>query len=388
LAGLFMSALLPGAAVAYAQANAPAKPKAAAPDVLVFANGDQLTGKFLRSAGGSAVFHSDMAGDVTVTWDKVKEIHSGTEFVVLEKGIHTARKTLPKNLPEGNLTVVNKQIELTSTNGVLLQPIPLENVNFVIDKPTFEKDLGRKPGFLQGWAGNATAGATVVEATQKTETFSGGIALVRTSPAVAWLDSVDRTLLDFTGSYGKITQPATTTEPGTEIKTAIYHADAERDEYFSPRFYGLGQVAFDHNFSQSLDLQQIYGGGIGWTIMKEAKQTLDLKATVQYERQSFIGATPGEDQNLIGSTFAANYMRKLGKTMVFTQQLAFIPAWNNTNAYSAGEINTLILPVYKRLSFSVGTIDSYLNDPPVTAPPTKRNSFQFTMGATYSFVSH
>jgi hypothetical protein len=37
-------------------------------------------------------------------------------------------------------------------------------------------------------------------------------------------------------------------------------------------------------------------------------------------------------------------------------------------------------------------MDSYLNDPPVqapplTQPPTKRNSFQFTMGLTYAFKS-
>jgi hypothetical protein len=144
-------------------------------------------------------------------------------------------------------------------------------------------------------------------------------------------------------------------------------------------------VAYDHNYSQSLDLQQIYGGGIGWTIVKKPKETLDLKATIQYERQSFLNATtPGSNQSLIGSTFAANYVRYLAKGLVFNQQLAYIPAWNNLHAYSVDETDTLILPVYKRLSLSVGTVDSYLNDPATTVPPTKRNSFQFTMGATYS----
>jgi hypothetical protein len=70
--------------------------------------------------------------------------------------------------------------------------------------------------------------------------------------------------------------------------------------------------------------------------------------------------------------------------MVFNQQLAYIPAWNDTHDYSYGENNTLVLPVYKRLGLSVGTIDTYLNDPPVTTPPTKRNSFQFTFGAAYT----
>ena len=47
----------------------------------------------------------------------------------------------------------------------------------------------------------------------------------------------------------------------------------------------------------------------------------------------------------------------------------------------------LHFPAYKNLSFSVGTLDSFLNDPPVSLPPTKTNSFQFTMGLTYAIKS-
>ena len=365
--------------------EAPAK-AAPPPDVIVFNNGDQLSGKFLRSVGGNAVFHSDIAGDVTVSWDKVKEIHSASKFVVLNKGFEPGRKGLPAHLPSGSLTVENKEIELTPTEGGKIEPFPLAEVAYVIDQPTFEKELDHKAGFFSAWTGSATGGATIVEATQNTYTFNGGVALVRAIPVVGWLDARNKTLLGFTGSYGKITEPGTPTE-----KTAIYHAYGERDEYFSQRVYALGQVAFDHNFSQSLDLQQIYGGGLGWTIVKQANQTLDLKGTLQYERQSFLfedagvpGATPSPDQSLIGSTFAANYMRKLPKGMVFNQQLAYLPAWNTPHDYSAAETNALVLPVYKRLGLSVGTIDTYLNDPPVTIPPTKANSFEFTFGATYT----
>jgi hypothetical protein len=371
LAGLVRLGRLLAASVApvftiavFSVGQAPAKP--AAPDVIVFTNGDQLTGKFLRSAGGKAVFHSDIAGDVSVSWDKVKELHSASRFVVLQKGFSPGRKALPEHLPSGSLAVGNKTIELTPADGVQAQPIPLATVDYVIDQPTFDHALAHKAGFFSAWTGSATAGATIVEATQNTDTFNGGIALVRVVPWVGWLDPRERTLLGFQGSY---------------------HAYAERDEYFSPRLYALGQAAFDHNFSQSLDLQQVYGGGLGWTIVKQPKQTLDLKATVQYERQSFLDATPGSDQSLIGSTFSANYMRKLSKGMIFNQQMAYLPAWNNMHAYSTSENNTLILPVYKRLGLSLGTVDTYLNDPPLTAPPTRRNSFQFTFGAAYTLPS-
>jgi hypothetical protein len=40
------------------------------------------------------------------------------------------------------------------------------------------------------------------------------------------------------------------------------------------------------------------------------------------------------------------------------------------------------MPVYKRLSLALSVLDTFLNDPP---PGFKKNSFQFTAGASYSF---
>src|SRR5271154_904619 len=67
---------------AVAQAPPPAKP---APDVIVFTNGDQLTGTLVRGVGNSVVFKSDIVGEVTVSMDKVKELHSNGNFVALKK---------------------------------------------------------------------------------------------------------------------------------------------------------------------------------------------------------------------------------------------------------------------------------------------------------------
>ena len=161
-----------------------------------------------------------------------------------------------------------------------------------------------------------------------------------------------------------------------------------RNSPLAPRFYFLGQVAFDHNFSQSLDLQQIYGGGIGYTVLKSPKQELDVKATVQYERQAFFNTLTDENQDLIGSTFGATYFRHLPAGIVFNQQVLYIPAWNNLRAYSVTETDGLTFPTYKNFGFTVGTLDTYLNDIPLTIPPTKRNSFQFLLGVTYTIKSN
>jgi hypothetical protein len=371
-----------------------AKPTAAPvppPDVIVFTNGDQLTGTFLREVGGTVTFHSDIIGDVTVPWDKIRELRTKTKMAVLNKNATPRRGKLPVNLPEGTLSIADSLITVHPDNNAMIAPIPVKDAQFIIDETTLNRQIFGHPGFFVAWNGTATAGATVIDATQKQYTFTGAVALARVIPSIDWLDPKNRTTVDFTGSYGKITQPAYTSEsvfyPATDTKSAIYHADAERDEYFSARTYALAQTAFDHNYSQGLDLQQIYGGGIGDTIVKRPKQELDVKATIQYEKQSFINATDGVNQNLIGSTFAGVYLLKLPRGLVFNQQLEYIPAYNNSTAYSANETDTLAIPFYKNLSFSVGTLDSYLNNPPPAVPPTLRNSFQFTFGATYVIKS-
>ena len=55
-----------------------AKPKPE-PDVLVFADGERLVGHFEQSNGTSVKFKSDVVGDVTVDWSKVKELHTSQE---------------------------------------------------------------------------------------------------------------------------------------------------------------------------------------------------------------------------------------------------------------------------------------------------------------------
>ncbi len=361
------------------------------PDVIVFTNGDQLSGTFVHEIGGTVTFHSDIVGDINISWDKIKELRTQTKLAVLDKSVTLEKKKLPPHVPQGTITVAGEMITVHPDNNVMIEPIPVKDASFIIDQATLEKQLLKEPGFFAGWNGALTAGATIVEATQKQYTFNGAVALVRVVPTVSWLNPRKRTIVDFNGSYGKITQDAYISGgvfyPATDTKSALYHADAEQDWYFNPRWYFLATAAFDHNFSQGLDLQQIYGGGIGWTVVKQAKQQLDLKATIQYEKQNFINATDGTNQNLIGSTFSGTYVRKLPRGLLFNQQVAFIPAYNNTNAYSATESNTLAVPFYKSLAFSIGTLDSYLNNPPPALPPTQRNSFQFTFGATYVLKS-
>ena len=343
------------------------------PDTVVFANGEKLVGHFESFAGGTAKFKSDTLGEVSIDLSKVQELHVSEKFAVIKKNVKLARHEHDGQIPVGTISITNKTVDVNPGDGKAAQSVAVGDINTIVDQPSFEQAFHHE-SFFADWKGALALGSSIVEATQNSLSLSTSVSLVRAVPTQDWLPARDRTTVDFSDSYGKVTQPGT-----PEVKTSIYHADAERDEYFTSTVYALGSVAFDHNFSQGLDLQQLYGGGIGWSAIHNDKESLDLKGSVDYEKQSFF--VPSQNQNLIDSVFSEYYKLKFAHNILLNEQLSYSPAWNNTRAYSAYATVGITFPVYKRFGFNANVIDSFLNDPP---PGFKKNSVQFATGITYT----
>jgi hypothetical protein len=350
-----------------------------APDVIVFTNGDQLTGTLERAAGDSFVFKSDVLGEVTVSADKIKELHANGKFVALQKN----EKITRTSKQPGPVTYSDNAISVADTKSGAPEVIPVKNLADLIDEATYTAEVTRNPGIWYGWHGSVSGGITTIESTQTGQSYNAAVNLVRLIPSADFLPPRTRSTVNVLETYGKITQPAIPqTVPPTlasATKTNIFHADAEHDKYFTSRFFGLVEVSFDHNFSQGLNLQQIYGIGVGWTFIKTPVQEFDVKTDVHYERQNFQPPTP--NTNLVGSSFTELYHRNLPAKIIFTESGTFIPAWNNSNAYSAIFAAGLQLPTYKRLSMNVNLLDNYLNNPAVGF---NNNSLQFVTGVLYT----
>src|SRR5581483_2981791 len=338
------------------------------PDTLLFTDGEKLTGQFLKSSGSTLTFKSDALGEVTVDWSKVKEVQTSASVAVIPKGVRIRKPADSANIPKGPLHVEDQQIQLVGQG----QTIPLAQTGQIVDQAGFDKAISHQPGILHDWKGAVTIGAAVVNATQDSKSFTGAVNLTRAIPGETWLEPRNRTIINLSAAYGEVTEPGT-----ASIKTAIFHGDAERDEYFSPRLYYFGQGAFDHNFSQGLDLQQTYSAGIGISLIQRANETLDLRGAASYIRQQFQGAP---DQDLIGSVFGEAFNRKF-KRATFDEHLTLTPAWNKPDDYSAAFNALFTVPVSKRLNGSAGFIDTFHNDPP---PGFRKNSMQITMGIPYT----
>jgi Protein of unknown function, DUF481 len=361
------------AALLYAQ-DKPAAPKPA-PDTLVLNDGEQLIGHFVSSHGAVVTFKSDILGSLNIDWSKIKELHSTQKFAVVKKEVKLGRRSDVSGVPKGAVSMTGQTLSIDPGAGGAAQQIPIAEAAHVVDEPTFENLLLHNPGFFEDWKGTITGGASLVEATQQSRTFTGSVAFIRAIPSENWLDPRNRTTIDFSASDGEVIQPNTPT-----IKTEIFHFDAERDEYFRGKdLYGFAETALDHNFSQGLKLQSNIGGGIGYTVIKKANETLDFKGSVTYLTQEF--ETSASSNNLIGSTFNETFMRKTAKGIIFQQQISVTPAWNMMHDYFATGGASMTVPVYKRFAFSMAVADTFLNNPPATF---KKNSFQLTTGLTYT----
>lgn len=372
--GLIAGALSQQTVTAWAQSS-PAKPE---PDVIVFTNGDQLTGTLERATGDSFVFKSDVVGEVTVSADKIKELHANGKFVALKK----SEKITRTSKQPGAITYANNTVSVAATSSSAPEAVPVKDLAYLVDSATYTKEVTSNPGIWYGWHGAVSGGITLIESTQTGQNYNAAVNLVRLVPGVGFLPPRTRSTINVLETYGKIDQPFIPTTPPTlasVTKTNIFHADAEHDKYFTPKFYGLVGASFDHNYSQGLNLQQIYGLGLGWTLIQTPVQQFDVKADVHYERQNFT--PPTASNNLIGSSFSELYHRNLPAKIIFTESGTFIPAWNDFNAYSAIFQAGLQLPTYKRFSLNLNVLDNYLNNPAIGF---KKNSLQFVTGILYT----
>src|ERR1700744_826561 len=179
LLALSLVLLFQQARTVWAQGS-PAKP---APDVIVFTNGDQLTGTLERADGDSFVFKSDVVGEITVSADKIKELHTDGKFVALKKG----EKITRTSKQPGTLSYGDNALTVADTKSGTPETVPVKELAHLIDSVTYTKEVTSNPGVWYGWNGSISGGITLVESTQTGQTYNLAANLIRQIPSVAFL---------------------------------------------------------------------------------------------------------------------------------------------------------------------------------------------------------
>lgn len=123
--------------------QSPDQPKPGS-DVLLFNDGERLTGHFVKSTGASLTFHSDALGDITVAWKKVKELNTSVKVAVIPKGVRIRKPSDAGGIARGTLTVQDQQVHLAAP-APTPPPMPVADTGQIVDEAGFEKALERAP---------------------------------------------------------------------------------------------------------------------------------------------------------------------------------------------------------------------------------------------------
>src|ERR1700722_4322661 len=107
------------------------------PDVLLFTDGERLTGHFVKSTGSSLTFKSDALGEITVDWSKVKELQSSAKVAVIPKGLRLRKREDGASVPQGTLSVQDQQVHLAEPP----RSIPVADASLIVDQAGFQEAL-------------------------------------------------------------------------------------------------------------------------------------------------------------------------------------------------------------------------------------------------------
>lgn len=328
-------------------------------DTLIFHNGDVLSGTLVRADAAVCIFHSDQAGTVTVPWANVRQLHTEKTYIVVASDGH---------IYNGQLIVDGGTMEIASLTSTQPWFVPPAAIRMVVDPKTYKQAVTAHPLPWQSWRGLISGGFSQVSATQSSTSYTTRLDLDRPVPTLSWLPQRSDTLLHFQGTYGKLSQPGKPL-----VRTSIFTGGLEQDQDLSKRLFLFGNAQYDHNLAQGLQLQQAYGGGLGWKLLDSAASILDLKADVHWTHQRFL--TPSVDA-FLASSFTESLRENYGR-VVWNESVSLTPSYTRGLAYQMSGVSSWAVPVYKSISLNFTAVDSYLHNP---QPGFLRNSLQFSTG--------
>jgi putative salt-induced outer membrane protein YdiY len=334
-------------------------------DVIHFKNGDRLTGKVERVQDDKLILKTQTVGEVSIALDKVESYASEGAAVVLVKAQKEVRGKLTL-LPGGNW-----QVETTSGQ----QTVEAKNVEIIYPAKTYdEKGYGHHPKLWQSWNGKGSLGFSQVHGDQSSRTFSLNFNATRRLPVLPELAEHSRTNFFLSALFAKSEDTQ-----GNQVSTNNVSSGIRQDFKITDKNFWFLLAQLDHSSTQSLDLRQTYGGGLGRDLMRRSRMELQALGGVTYVREHFQGAVYNQNaEALAGERFTW----KMTQWLSLDHALSFYPNLTNGGNYRFDTMTGLSTKITRRWSFSTSYSDHYLSNP---LPGHRKNEVIITTGVGVSF---
>jgi len=216
-------------------------------DEVLFLNGDRLSGKILKAAGGKLTIKTEGAGSVTVDMSKVKTFSTDAP---VELGI---KEKPPVSADVG--AGPDRHVQTAPAPGAPPQPVPIADISAINPTPP-------------AWTGSFTLNGLLTSGNSDTEQVG-----LRAALSKRWPD--DRLTFGAEYYYGRQEDPRT----GDESTTIDYAMLLGKyDHFFTKKFYGYLGTKAERDVVADLELRVAPGAGVGYQWFERPTLNLSTEA--------------------------------------------------------------------------------------------------------------
>lgn len=323
---------------------------AAAPktDIIIFTNGDRLTGEIKSLKRGLLSFNTAATGTISIEWDKVSKVISD-QYIQVETSSGTRYFGQLKPADEVASIRVETQTgpqELDSSGVILMEPIEIGRTLDVLDIDlTLGYNFAKAGGVKQG-----TFGIDVDYRTRQ-RIFS-------VSASTTVNDSNDK-------------------EQSTRANLEFGYKRLLQD-----RWYVAGNLSFERNDELGLDLRRSLGINTGRFLIQSNSMLLDLAAGLQFSRESLIDVA--EDTNSIEAVFGGrwDWFRYDSPELDWSTNLQIIPNLSDWGRVRANFDTSLRWEVVNDLKWGISFYSSFDNK---AAEESSQSDYGVNTNVSYDF---
>jgi len=317
-------------------------------DVIIFKNGDRLTGEVKSLERGRLRFNTDATGTISIEWDDIESLSSNQNIQVeTEAGLRYLGKLTPDE--SSSTTIVQTEAGL----------IDLESASVILMTPIEERGVSRLDGDI-------TAGYNFAKASEIKQLHFGLDLDYRTETRIMSLQ-VD----------------ATTSDSSDSESSQRESADLSYRRLLPNRWIAGGVLSLNRNDELGLDLRTSVGAG-GGRILKQSNSTnLSLEGGLLYSSENVASGFPSEETWEAFTTLRWGWFRYDTPELDLSTQLQLIPNLTDSGRLRGEFDISLKWELVEDLFWELSFYDSYDSKPVV--PGAEKNDFGVNTSLGWDF---
>lgn len=320
----------------------------AATDVVMFANGDRLTGEVKSLERGILRFKTEATDTISIEWDEVAFLQSDQNIQVETEAGTRFLGHLTVALEEGRVIVETDSgpVDLHAARVVLMTPIEATRID-AID-------------------GDITAGYNFAKASQ-VQQFQMGLDVNFRTEIREWSLAIDAVTSD--SEDNESSQRAT--------------LDLNYTRFWPNRWITGAVIRLDRNDELELDLRTSIGAGGGRILRQTNSTTLQLVGGLQVSRENVSGAVDDEDTIEAFGSLSWDWFRYDTPELDLSTNLSVFPNLTDTGRVRAEFDVKLKWEIIEDLFWQLSFYDSFDSDPVVV--DAEKNDFGVNTSLGWEF---